>query len=236
MIILAFESTAGTASVALCDGERMLAQYTVNNGMTHSELLLPMAEDMLRALGLGFEQIELYAVSVGPGSFTGVRIGASLVKGLAFGKNTPCVGVSSLEAMAKALEGIDGIIVPCMDARRSQAYTAIFRSSKDGIVRLTDDDAMGYKDIAARLKEYNEPIYLTGDGYERAYGALVSEGITPCSTPRLLQGQNAYAVAMLALEAYERGEFTTDSKLSPIYLRMPQAERERLERIKNENK
>ncbi len=236
MIILAFESTASTASVALCDDERMLAQYTTNNGMTHSELLLPMAEDMLRSLNIGFDKVELYAVSVGPGSFTGVRIGASLVKGLAFGKNIPCVGVSSLEAMAKALEGLSGLIVPCMDARRSQTYTALFRSSENGIVRITQDDAMSYKELAQLLTKYKEPIYLTGDGYEKAREALITEGIVPASTPRLLQEQNAFTVALLAKEAYERGEYTTDRELSPIYLRMPQAERERLERLNNENK
>ena len=100
MIVMAFDSTASIATVAVCNGEKMLAQYTINNGMTHSELLLPMAEDMLRSLGMSFDDIELYAVSSGPGSFTGVRIGVSLVKGLAFLKNIPCVGVSSLEALA----------------------------------------------------------------------------------------------------------------------------------------
>ena len=112
MITLAFDSVAKVASVAVCDGERLLAQYNIDNGLTQSELLLPMAEDILKSLKLSFSDVELLACTTGPGSFTGVRIGAALVKGLAFGKCTPCVGVSALEALAQNLFDLDGILVP----------------------------------------------------------------------------------------------------------------------------
>ena len=125
MKILAFDGTAKAASVAVLDDERVLGYYTVDNGLTQSELLLPMAENLLKSLKLSFSDIELFATSVGPGSFTGVRIGVSLIKGLAFGKNLPCVEVSTLEALAENLVGIQGRIVPCMDARRNQVYSAM---------------------------------------------------------------------------------------------------------------
>ena len=113
MKILAFDGTAKAASVAVADGDRVLSVCTVDNGLTQSELLLPMAEDMLKSLKLGFGDIDLFATSVGPGSFTGVRIGVSLIKGLAFGRELPCVEVSTLEALAENLRGLKGIILPC---------------------------------------------------------------------------------------------------------------------------
>ena len=127
MITLAFDSTAKAASVAICDGEKLLALYNIDNGLTQSELLLPMAENMLKSLQLSFSDVELLACAVGPGSFTSVRIGVALVKGIAFARNIPCVAVSTLDELAENLHGLNGIIVPCMDARRQQVYTATYR-------------------------------------------------------------------------------------------------------------
>ena len=126
MKILAFDSTAKAASVAVCEDGRLLGLYTIDNGLTQSELLLPMAGNLLGSLKLSFSDIELLAAAVGPGSFTGVRIGVSLVKGIAFGRNIPCVPVSTLEALAENISTLRGILVPVMDARRGQLYTAIF--------------------------------------------------------------------------------------------------------------
>ena len=238
MIILAFDTTAKIASVAVHDGERMLALYNIDNGLTQSELLLPMAEDMLKSLHLTFDDIGLYATSVGPGSFTGVRIGAALVKGLAFGKDIPCVGVSTLDELAENLVPLEGIICPCMDARRDQAYNALY-SCKDGeLTRLTEDRAISYDELAKELSDYeNMPIYLCGDGYEIAKRELSSRGIAITEAPRLLIGQNASSVARVAYKKYLSGECSNDIEIAPTYLRMPQAERERLERLKqNEGK
>lgn len=231
MKILAFDGTAKAASVAVTDGERILAHHTIDNGLTQSELLLPMAEDMLRGLKLSFSDIELFATAVGPGSFTGVRIGVSLVKGLAFGRNVPCVGVSTIEALAENLSGIQGIIVPCMDARRTQVYSATFRCDGVTLTRVTEDRAIALSELAEELKEYkNEDIYICGDGYKVARTALLSSGIELSNTPELLINENAASVARVAKRMYERGEAVSDAELSPVYLRMPQAERERLER------
>lgn len=237
MITLAFDSTAKIASVAVLDGERVLGECTVDNGLTQSELLLPMAEGLLKTLGLSFSDVGMYAVAVGPGSFTGVRIGVSLVKGLAFGKDIPCVQVSTLDALAKNLEGLHGIIVPCMDARRAQVYNAIFKSESDGLVRVTSDRAISLAELAKELSAYeSSPIYLSGDGYDIAWRALNECGVKLQKTPELLRGASAASVGKVALDAYARGEAVSESELSPTYLRLPQAERERLERLQNENK
>lgn len=233
MKILAFDTTAKIASVAVHDDERMLALYSIDNGLTQSELLLPMAEDMLRSLHLSFDDIDLYATSVGPGSFTGVRIGAALVKGLAFGKGTPCVGVSTLDELAQSLFPLEGIICPCMDARRDQAYNALYSCRNGELTKLTADRAISYGELAAELAVYaGEKIYICGDGYEIAISELSRLGVALAQTPRLLIGQNASSVALVAYEKYRRGEYSFDIEIAPTYLRMPQAERERLERLK----
>ena len=237
MIILAFDSTAKAASVAVTDNEKLLAVYNIDNGLTQSELLLPMAENMLKCLGLSFDDVELCACSVGPGSFTGVRIGAALVKGIAFGKNIPCVSVSTLDALAENLSGLAGIIVPCMDARRSQVYTATYRGTAGNLEKLTDDRAMAISDLLDELRAYNdEKIYISGDGYAVAKPILENAGLVIESTPELLIAENAYSVAKVALRKYSNGDYTDDLGIAPTYLRMPQAERERLERLNAESK
>lgn len=234
MKILAFDSTAKVASVALSENEKPLAVYSIDNGLTQSELLLPMAEAALKSLRMTFSDVEAYAVTVGPGSFTGVRIGVSLVKGLAFGKNIPCVPVSTLEALAENLRGLSAVIVPCMDARRSQVYTAIFSSDGEKITRLTEDAALPLAELADILKEYKgKEIYLVGDGYNVAYAELTKLGVFGiCVTPPLLRAQNAASVAAVAKRMIDAGLAVSDESLAPIYLRMPQAERERLEKEK----
>ena len=233
MIILAFDSTAKAASVAVCDGEKLLANYNIDNGLTQSELLLPMAENMLASLKLTFDDVELLACSVGPGSFTGVRIGVALVKGIAFGKNIPCVSVSTLDELAENLKGLEGIIVPCMDARRNQVYTATYRGKDGELDKLTVDRAIAISELAEELREYaGTPIYLSGDGYTVAKRALSSFGVETENTPELLITENAYSCAKVAKRKYERGEFVSDIEYVPTYLRLPQAERERLEKLK----
>ena len=233
MKILAFDGTAKAATVAVSEDDKILGLYTVDNGLTQSELLLPMAENLLSSLKLSFNDIELYATSVGPGSFTGVRIGVSLVKGLAFGRGVPCVGVSTIEALAENLSGLRGIIVPCMDARRGQVYSATFRCDGKDIERLTEDRAIALSDLAEELKQLcSESVYLCGDGYGVAKKALTEAGVQLEETPELLTLENGASVARVAKRKFDNGEILTDSDISPLYLRMPQAERERLEREK----
>ncbi len=230
MKILAFDSTAKAASVAISEDDKLLALYNIENGLTHSELLLPMIESMMKSLKLEYSDIELFATSVGPGSFTGVRIAAALLKGLAFGRNVPCAEVSTLEALAENAAGIDGIIVPVMDARRNQFYSARFASSDGEITRLSPDEAISADALAEALKGYEGDIFLVGDGYELAKKILTEKGVKTASTPRLLRSQSAYSVAKIARKKHSCGETTSDKALLPSYLRLPQAERERLER------
>ena len=236
MIILAFDSTAKAASVAVTDDEKLLALYNIDNGLTQSELLLPMAENMLKSLRLSFDDVGLLACAVGPGSFTGVRIGVALVKGIAFGKNIPTIAVSTLDELAENLAGLDGIIVPVMDARRQQVYTATYKGEGGSLEKLTPDRAIAISELAEELKAFSEPIYLVGDGYEVAKRGLLAAGVEVKETPKLLITENAYSVALVAKRKHEGGEVMSDLEIAPTYLRMPQAERERLERLEKENK
>ena len=234
MKILAVDTSATVLSVALTEDKTPIAQINLNTGHTHSETLLPSLERLMDSAAWSVSDIDLFAVSEGPGSFTGVRIGVSFVKGLAYGEKK-CVGVSTLSALAYNLSGFRGIISPVMDARRSQFYNALFESDGKTLTRLTEDRAISAEDLEAELEKYSDrPIYLCGDGYEIARKMLKNENI--CDTPEALVRQSAYSVAMVALGEYEKGNFTDDLGLSPMYLRVPQAERERLERLAKEDK
>ena len=232
MKILAIDSTAIVASVALCDDEKLIALYTVNNGNTHSETLLPMVESILKEAKLSPADIELFAVSNGPGSFTGVRIGCATIKGLAFGRKVPCVGVSTLEALAYNLKGSDGIICPVMNARRNQVYNALFRYEGDKLVRLCPDRAIAISELAEELSD-KEKIYLSGDGVSITAPAIPAEKLG--FTHPVMEHQNAYSIAMCALNSYKEGNYVTDTDLAPTYLRPSQAERERMEKEKGSN-
>ena len=228
MKILALDSTAIAASVALCEDGELLGEYTVRNGNTHSQTLLPMVESLLSFFEITTDDIDLFAASAGPGSFTGVRIGAATVKGLAFGTQKPCLGVSTLEALAYNLIGQNGLICPVMNARRKQVYTALFRCKDGQLERLLPDSALAITELDELLRDYpNEPLYLCGDGYDITV-ELLTHPITP--TPERLRHQSAFSVAQVARVLHQSGIQTTDVEMAPSYLRPSQAERERLAR------
>ena len=229
MKILALDSTATSMSVCLTEDEHLLSLHVANTGLTHSETLLPAIEHILAQTGCTVSDIDLFAFTAGPGSFTGVRIGAATVKGLALGKNKPCVEVSTLEALAYNLTGFDGIICPVMNARRSQVYTATFSTEGGILTRLTPDRAISITELEDELiKIDTNALYLCGDGYD-----ITKDGfkkIKPNSTPELLRYTNALSVAICAKKAFERGEAKDDETIMPSYLRPSQAERERNEK------
>lgn len=231
MKILALDSTALTASVALCEDQTLLAEYTLENGNTHSETLLPMVESVLKLFGLTTNDLDLFAAAAGPGSFTGVRIGAATLKGLAFDTQKPCLGVSTLEALAENLSMMNGLVCPVMNARRKQVYTTLFRFENGVGTRLMPDSAIAITELDTILTQYNEPIWLVGDGYD-----LCKELLTHPThqTHERLRRQSAYSVAQVALRNYRNGVQTTDSAMVPTYLRVSQAERERNERLNKE--
>ncbi len=229
MKILAIDSCMNTSTVAALEDERLLALYTVNTENTHSETLLPMIRDALSSAGINADEIDAYAVSYGPGSFTGVRIGVATVKGLAFGKNKPCVEVSTVEALAMNLDGFDGIICPVMNARRGQVYTGVFRNG----VRLMEDRCMMLDELIPILESYGEKIYFVGDGYELAKARNIKN---MGYTPEPLRYANGYSVGKIAYGKIKNSESVSDSDIRVNYLRKPQAEREREERLKLEGK
>ncbi len=230
MLILALDSTAIVASVALCRDDKTIASFTVKNGNTHSETLLPMVQAVLRSAGVTVADIDLFACSVGPGSFTGVRIGTATIKGLAFGQNKNCLGVSTLEALAENLVPFDGIICPVMNARRGQVYNALFHYEGGALTRLCEDRALSVAELAAELEKMGLPFALCGDGVAEFH--RLAPNSAPVSVSALLEDQSAASVAKVALRRANAGESGTDASLVPVYLRLPQAERERLEKLK----
>ena len=231
MKILAIDSTAVVGSCAVLEDEKLLSLFTVNNGNTHSETLLPMIEASLKLLGLTVDDIDLFALSEGPGSFTGVRIGAATVKGLAFGKDKPCVGVSTLEALAENLSSSDGIICSAMNARRNQVYNALFRCKGGKIERLTEDRAISVTELEEELKAFDESIFICGDGDFLLYESN-SRGIDYHFVSEDLRHQNGLSVGLCALKKYKNGNVKTDMTIAPTYLRPSQAERTRNEKLK----
>lgn len=233
MKILALDSTAVVGTVALCEDARMVAHYTLNTGNTHSQTLLPMIESALSSAEWEINDLDLIAVSNGPGSFTGVRIGVATVKGLAFGKDIPCAGVSTLEALAYNLRYFNGILCPVMNARRAQVYNALFSCKNGVLTRLCPDRAIAIAELDAELAAMQQPVYLVGDGYDITARGFAQTQITP--VPEELRVQSGYSVAMCGLAAYERGEATDDTSLAVVYLRPSQAERERNEKLAKQN-
>lgn len=233
MKILALDSTAKICTAALCEGEALIGKYTEDNGLTHSSSLLPMIERLFSEAGIKAENVELYAYSAGPGSFTGVRIGAATVKGLCFGRNVPCVGVSALEALAYNRRADDGVVLAAMDARRSQVYAAFFRVGCGHVTRLSPDEALSLSELCERAEVFRgEPIAVVGDGASLAYDALCRADFAGAWLDEKKAGQDAYSVALCALGHFRAGECITDDRgVRPTYLRLPSAERERNERL-----
>ncbi len=234
MKILALDSTAKTATAALTEDEKLIGLTVLDTQNTHSVTLLPTIDALLVNSGVDIKDVGLFVCSAGPGSFTGVRIGAATVKGLAFTDNKPCIGVSSLEALALNISAESGVICPVMDARRGQLYNALFSVERGGSMkRLTDDRIITADELACELRGRGVKIHLTGDGYRIAKAALADAELS--ETPELQRYHNAYNAAVLGYRMYmaaseeERKKFTP-AALSPVYLRASQAERERLER------
>ena len=230
MRILAFETSAKAASVALLADGKLLGSSYQNTGLTHSQTLMVMAEDLLKQCGLTVTDVTHVAVAAGPGSFTGVRIGVAAAKGLAWGGQLPCIGVSTLEAMARGLGIYEGVVCAAMDARRSQVYNALFRVEKGVITPICEDRAIALAELKEELAQLEGPIYLVGDGSELTYKILASEIPNLILPPEHRMHQRAEGVGLAAMAAVARGETGDAEALQPNYLRLSQAEREKLEK------
>ena len=231
MKILAFETSAKAGSVALLENGTLLAENYCNTGLTHSQTLMVMAQDLLKSCDLTVKNVDAVAVAAGPGSFTGVRIGVAAAKGLAWGGDLPCYGVSTLESMALQLGAYDGYVLPVMDARRSQVYNAIFLAEGGKLTRITEDRAIALADLAEEIKIFQKPIFLVGDGAKVCYNALNEAVPNLVMPPEHRMHQRAAGVALAAEKAMAAGESGDGAALTPNYLRLSQAERERLAKL-----
>ena len=230
MKILALETSAKSVSAAVTENGTVLASAYQNRGLTHSVTLMPLLDGMLQAAGLTLDDMGLIAVTNGPGSFTGLRIGVSAAKGLAWARELPCCGVSTLAAMARTAADFQGLVIGAMDARRQQIYHALFRAENGHVTRLTQDCAVSLDELVSQLRDMPEDKLVVGDGAALCADYLNGAGI-PCrmaDASHLMQ--SAVGAALCAEELAARGETVTAQGLEPVYLRLSQAERERLAR------
>lgn len=233
MLVLAMDSSACAASAAVTEDGRLLGESFVNCKQTHSQTLLPMLQGLLESLGKRCADFDLMAVSAGPGSFTGVRIGVACLKGLALPNGTPCCGVSTLEAIALGGRSCQGsVICAVMDARCGQVYNALFRVEGDGLSRLTEDRALSIEDLGAECARYGRDLILFGDGAELCYRSFRDGGAR--LAPEECRFQRASSVALAAERLAKEGKTVTAAELAPVYLRLPQAERELKKRKERE--
>lgn len=230
MKILAIETSAKSVSAAVVENGVPLASAYQNMGLTHSRTLMPLVDGMLSAAGLRVQNMDLLAAANGPGSFTGLRIGVSALKGLAWALEKPCCGVSTLAAMARNLAHMEGLIICAMDARRNQVYNALFLAHDGVLTRQCPDRAIGLAELAEETKNRPEPKFVVGDGAGLCYNHLLEQDIPCRMAPPHLVMQNAVGVAQAAEEMAAAGQVTTARDLVPVYLRLSQAERERLAR------
>lgn len=229
MKILALESSATASSVALCEDETLLAESFQNTGLTHSKTLLPMVSNLLATCEISLDDVDVIAVAVGPGSFTGLRIGMSTAMGLAFSKDKLCAPCSTLQSMAHQLSHLEGhTILAVMDARRNQVYHSRFLVQEGALVRLCPDKAISLLELEEEIADIKGPKILVGDGTELASKTLTNV-ILP---PPHLTFQRAYGVAQVARGMAQEGKLVPPHALEPMYHRLSQAERERLEKMK----
>lgn len=230
MLVFGIDTCCMAATAALMNDKIMVAQTVINQNKTHSQIMMPQIEQMFKAAEVDPASVDAFAAAVGPGSFTGVRIGVATAKALAQATDKPCVAVSTLEALAYSSKYFDGIISPVLDARRNQVYNALFCGDKE-LVRLTDDRALALEDLLAELKEYRKKVLFMGDATlvfsEEIRAAL---GDLAYFAPKVSNLNLAGAVAEIGLDKLKKGEITEYGKLVPEYIRLSQAEREKLER------
>ncbi len=230
MRILAFETSAKAASVAIMQDGTLLGETYQNTGLTHSQTLLTMAQHLMEHCGIEAKDVDAVAVAAGPGSFTGVRIGVAAAKGFAWGREIPCCGVSTLEAMACALGVYSGYVLPVMDARRDQVYNAVFYARQGKLERITEDRAISLEELSREIKNYQDLIFLVGDGSILCYNTLLESVPNLVLPPEHRMHQRASGVATVAAKEIAAGKICDGATLTPNYLRPSQAERERAQR------
>ena len=232
MKLIGIDSSGLVASVAIMEDNKLVAEYTVNNKKTHSQTLLPMLEEIVKNTGLDMSEIDAIAIASGPGSFTGLRIGAATAKGLGLALKKPIVPVSTVDALAYNMYGTDALICPIMDARRNQVYTGIYEfvSEECDMKVLKEACAVPIEEIVTVLNEIGKKVIFLGDGVPVFAEQLKTLMKVPYSfAPAHLALQKAGCVAGLGMEKFKAGFYEDAAMHSPEYLRLSQAERERKE-------
>lgn len=231
MLLLAIESSGLVASVAIMSEDKLIGEYTTNFKKTHSQTLLPMLDEVVRMTGISLDDVDAIAVSGGPGSFTGLRIGAATAKGLGLALDKPLIHVPTVDALAYNLFGTNQVICPIMDARRQQVYTGLYTFEGDAFKVLCQQKAVGIEEIVQEINGMGSPVIFLGDGVA-VYRDIIEKTIqVPCSfAPLHLNVQRAGALAALGKIYFEEGRLETADEHVPDYLRLSQAERELKER------
>ncbi|MCQ2541574.1 MAG: tRNA (adenosine(37)-N6)-threonylcarbamoyltransferase complex dimerization subunit type 1 TsaB [Lachnospiraceae bacterium] len=240
MKILAIDSSGQVASVALAEDDTLIAEYTVDYKKTHSQTLLPMLDEIKKMTELDLPSVDAIAISNGPGSFTGLRIGSASAKGLGLALNKPLIEVSTIEALAYNLYGMNEAICPIMDARRDQVYTGVFTFNKTGqspysyeFITLVEPVPLDISELISKLNDMGRDVIFTGDGIDVYKEVIAKELKVPYSYAAFTGNrQKAGSVALLAMAKASKGEFVSADDSAPVYLRLSQAERERLEKDK----
>ncbi len=231
MLVFGIDTCCMAATAALMNDDIMVAQTVVNQNKTHSQIMMPQIEQMFKAAEVDPMMVDAYAAAVGPGSFTGVRIGVATAKAMAQGAGKPCVAVSTLEALAYSSKYFDGIISPILDARRDQVYNALFSGGRDGLERLCPDRALSLEELLEEIKKMDKKALFMGDATlvfrDRIEATLGDKAIF---APKVVNLNLAGAVAEIGIEKLKVGDTVEYGKLVPEYVRLSQAEREKLER------
>lgn len=233
MRILALDSSGMVASVAIVEEELVLAEYTLNYKKTHSQTLLPMLDELAKQIELDLDTIDAIAVAAGPGSFTGLRIGSATAKGLGLALNKPIIPVPTVDGLAYNLYGVEYLICPLMDARREQVYTGLYTFERDKMINIMPQSAMAITEIVDFINNANKPVIFLGDGVG-VYKNVIEEQLQVpyFFAPAHLARQRASAIGVLAGIYYKEGKIEDAREHKPDYLRLSQAERERMERMK----
>ncbi len=233
MRILALDSSGLVATVAILEDDQTLAEYTVNYKKTHSQTLLPMLDEIVKMTEFDLSTIDAIAVAGGPGSFTGLRIGAATAKGLGLALSKPLVHVPTVDGLAYNLYGNTGLICPIMDAKRNQVYTGLYRFENGDFQVVEEQMAISVQDLMDKLNEYNEKVTFLGDGVP-VYRAQIEAALKTehYFAPAHLNRQRATAVAALGMKYFAEGKVESAAQHRPDYLRLSQAEREKLEKSK----
>lgn len=233
MKILAIDSSSLVATVAVVQDDIMIAEYTINHKKTHSQTLLPMIDEIVKMAEIKLDDIDAIAISGGPGSFTGLRIGSATAKGLGLVWKKPLIHVPTVDAMAYNLYGTDKLICPIMDARRNQTYTGIYRFDNEEFVTVVEQCAISIEELVSKINELQKPVIFVGDGIP-VFREYINEHlcVEHFYAPAHMNRQRAGAVAVLGGKYLESGKVESAAEHGPDYLRQSQAEREREERSK----